>query len=147
MNDDFRDILAALVAEGAKFLVVGAHALAVLGVPRITCDLDVLVEPTPENARKVWRALARFGAPLNTLNIRESDFFSANTVAQFGVPPYRIDIMTTISGVTFDDAWRDRIEDSMLGVRVPFIGRDAFIRNKRASGRKKDLGDIEALEG
>lgn len=147
MNEDFRDLLAALVAEKAMFLVVGAHALAVHGVPRMTGDLDILVEPSPDNARRVWRALAAFGAPLNTLNVTESDFSTPNTVAQFGIPPYRVDIMTGISGVSFAEAWKDRLQSRMLGIDVPFIGRDAFIRNKRASGRKKDLADIESLEG
>ena len=145
MNDDFRDLLAALVAEHAVFLVVGAHALAAHGVPRMTRDLDILVEPSPANARRVWRALAAFGAPLNELDVKESDFATPNTVAQFGLPPYRVDIMTSISGLSFAEAWNGRLEDQMFGVGVSFIGREAFIRNKRASGRKKDLGDLESL--
>jgi hypothetical protein len=144
--EDFRDVLAALVAVDAKFLVVGAHALAAHGVPRMTRDLDILVEPSPENARRVWRALADFGAPLETLKIRESDLGILDTIVQLGLPPWRIDIMTSISGVSFAEAWEGRMNDAMLGVQVAFIGRDAFLRNKRASGRAKDLGDVAALE-
>ena len=147
MIEDFRDILAALVAADAKFLVVGAHALAAHGVPRMTRDIDILVEPSPDNARRVWRALASFGAPLDSLKIREADLATVDQVIQFGLPPWRIDIMTSISGVSFAEAWNGRMNDDMLGVQVAFIGRDAFIRNKRASGRNKDLGDIDALEG
>jgi hypothetical protein len=145
--DDFRDLLAAFVAAGVRFLVVGAHALAAHGVPRTTGDLDVWVEPTVDNARRVWRALAEFGAPLGDLQVRESDFAKPDIVAQFGLPPYRIDVMTSISGVTFAECWDDRLQDELAGVRVGFIGRDAFIRNKRASGRKRDLQDIEYLGG
>jgi hypothetical protein len=145
--EDFRDILAALVAAEARFLVVGAHALAAHGVPRMTSDLDLLVEPTPRNAQRVWQALVNFGAPLDSLMLRESDFTTVDRVVQLGVPPWRIDIMTGISGVSFSEAWDGRMADAMLGVSVAFIGREAFIRNKRASGRSKDLIDIDALQG
>lgn len=145
MADDFRDLLAALVAAGARFLVVGAHALAAHGVPRVTGDLDILVEPTAANARCVWKALAGFGAPLDTLSISEGEFARPDVVVQLGLPPFRIDLLTTISGVTFDEAWDDRMESEMLGVRVAFLGRASLIRNKRASGREKDLRDIESL--
>lgn len=147
MSADFRDVLAALVQADARFLVVGAHALAAHGVPRVTGDLDLLVEPTADNAHKVWQALVTFGAPLDSLGIREGDFVTPEVVTQLGLPPYRIDILTTISGVSFDEAWRGRLESEMLGVPVAFLGRTEFIRNKRASGRRKDLDDIEALEG
>jgi hypothetical protein len=142
---DFRDVLAELLRANARFLVVGAHALSVHGVPRATVDLDVWIDPTPENAKRVWAALAAFGAPLDSLQIRESDFTRPDTVAQLGLPPYRIDILTGVSGVTFDEAWNERVEDLFYDLRVPFIGRAAFIRNKRASGRTKDLADIESL--
>ena len=147
MIQDFRDLLIELVRADARFLVVGAHALSVYGVPRATIDLDVWIDASPENAKRVWAALAAFGAPLESLNIRESDLTVPNMVAQFGLPPWRIDILTGISGVTFDEAWLERVEDSFDDVRVPFIGRAAFIRNKRASGRTKDLADIESLGG
>lgn len=146
MSTDFHDVLIALVNARARFLVVGAHALAAHGVPRVTGDLDIWVEPTAENARRVWLALAEFGAPVHSLDVQESDFTRHDIVVQLGVPPFRIDIMTGISGVSFTEAWNGRLEDQMVGVNVPFLGRDEFIRNKRASGRKKDLLDIESLQ-
>ncbi len=143
--DDFRDLLAELVRAEARFLVVGAHALGVHGVPRATVDLDVWIDTSPENAKRVWTALAAFGAPLDALQIREADLTRPDMVAQFGLPPYRIDILTGISGVSFAEAWDGRVEELFDDVRVPFIGRAALIRNKRASGRTKDLADLEAL--
>lgn len=145
MIADFRDLLRAFVDEGVRFLVVGAHALAAYGVPRTTGDLDVWVEPELSNAERVWSALARFGAPLESLTIRKDDFLRPGQIIQFGLPPYRIDVLTSISGVEFADAWTDRMEGRLFDVPVAFIGKDAFIRNKRASGRPKDLGDIRSL--
>jgi hypothetical protein len=142
---DFRDLLAALVQRDVRFLVVGAHALAAHGVPRVTGDLDVWVEPAPANAASVWQALVEFGAPLDSLGIRESDFLQPDQVIQFGLPPYRIDMMTSISGVSFEEAWEDRLAGALFEVPVSFIGREAFLRNKRASGRPKDLEDIRSL--
>lgn len=114
-------------------------------MPRATLDLDVWVEPSPDNAKRVWRALAAFGAPLTTLRLHESDFVKPDTVVQLGLPPYRIDILTGLTGVSFAEAWSDRVEALFEGVRVPFMGRDAFFRNKRATGRTKDLADLESL--
>ncbi len=145
MVEDFRDLLVELLRADARFLIVGAHALGVHGVPRATVDLDVWIDPAPENARRIWVALAAFGAPLETLQVREADFTRPEMVVQFGLPPYRIDILTGVSGVSFEEAWNERIEDQYEGVRVPFIGRAALIRNKRASGRMKDLADLESL--
>lgn len=145
MIEDFRDILVELVRADARFLVVGAHALGVHGIPRATVDLDVWIDASPENARRVWAALAAFGAPLEALQIQEADFTRADMVAQFGLPPYRIDILTGVSGLSFADAWMERVEDRFEDVPVPFLGRAAFIKNKRASGRMKDLADLEAL--
>lgn len=145
MIPDFRDLLAALVQRDVRFLVVGAHALAAHGVPRVTGDLDVWVEPAPANAASVWQALVEFGAPLDSLGIRESDFLQPDQVIQFGLPPYRIDMMTSISGVSFEEAWEDRLAGALFEVPVSFIGREAFLRNKRASGRPKDLEDIRSL--
>ena len=145
VHHDFRDVLAELLAAKARFMVVGAHALGVHGVPRATVDLDIWVEPTPENAARVWRALSSFGAPLSALRITEADFTKPDTVAQLGLPPFRIDVMCSVSGVTFDEAWPHRVEGSFDDVKVPCIGRAEFIRNKRASARRKDLADIEYL--
>lgn len=147
MNQDYTDFVAALLAEQARFLIVGAHALAAHGVPRATVDLDIWIESDQANARRVWRALAAFGAPLESLDVSEADFLKPDVVAQFGLPPNRIDVLTGVSGLSFPEAWEGRMVSEFGGLRAPFLGRDAFIRNKRASGRTKDLADIEALEG
>ena len=143
--EDFRDLLIELVKAKARFLIVGAHALGVHGVPRATVDLHIWIDASQENAKRVWAALAAFGAPLDSLQIQETDLTQPDVVAQFGLPPYRIDIMTGVSGISFDEAWPGRVEDLFEDVRVPFLGREALIRNKRASGRTKDLADLEAL--
>jgi hypothetical protein len=147
MTDDFRELLIALRVEDVRFLVVGAHALAAHGVPRVTGDLDVWVEPTAMNATRTWRALVDFGAPLAALGVSEKDFTTPNQVIQLGISPFRIDILTSISGVEFTSAWQESVQGTLFDVPVQFIGRAAFIRNKRASGRTKDLDDIRALEG
>jgi len=144
MNPDFVDLLRAFVAAEVRFLVVGAYALALHGRPRATGDLDVWVEPTPENAARVIRALEAFGAPV--AQITESDFARPGVVYQIGVPPGRVDILTDLTGLTFAEAWSGRLRRPFGEVEVDFIGRDAFLRNKRALGRAKDLGDIEGLE-
>ena len=144
MNPDFVDLLRAFVASDVRFMIVGAYALALHGRPRATGDLDVWVEATPENAARVMEALASFGAPL--AGISASDLASPGTTLQLGVPPRRIDILTALTGIEFDDAWAHRRVGDFGGVDVPFIGREAFIRNKRAIGRPKDLADLEAIE-
>lgn len=146
LNDDFRDLLACLRDAHVDFVIVGAHALAAHGLPRATGDLDVLVRPDAANASRVYRALAQFGAPLDAHGVTESDFTTPGTVYQIGLPPRRIDILTQISGVSFDDAWASRIELPVLGAPLAFLGRDALIANKRAAGRPKDLADVLALE-
>jgi hypothetical protein len=145
MIDDFRDFLAALLQAEVRFLVVGAHALGLHGVPRATLDLDVWIDRSAENAKRVWAALAAFGAPLADLDISAVDFVKPDIVAQFGMPPFRIDVLTGLSGVTFEEAWVDRVEASFGDLRVPYLGRAALIRTKRASGRTKDLADLESL--
>ena len=145
MIDDFRDLLRELVGASVQFLVVGAHALSVHGVPRATADLDVWLRPDAENAARVMAALGKFGAPTRELGIVVEDFIRPDVVAQLGVPPYRIDLMTSVSGVDFDAAWSDRVEGEVEGVRVPIIGRQSFVRNKRTTGRTKDAADLESL--
>jgi hypothetical protein len=143
MNQDFVDLLRAFIAAEVRFLIVGAYALAIHGRPRATGDLDVWIEPTPENARRVMRALAAFGAPLS--EITEADFATPGVTYQIGVAPGRIDILTDLTSLTFAEAWPGRLRKPFGDVTVDFIGRDAFIRNKLATGRAKDLGDIEGL--
>lgn len=146
MTDDWIDLLAALIDGKVRFLVVGAHALAVHGVPRGTQDLDVWIDREDENVQRAWHALAAFGAPLDALGVSIDDLRRAGTVIQLGLPPDRIDVLTSITGIPdFDDAWRDRSEHEVRGIPVPFLGRESLLRNKRATGRSKDLADVEAL--
>lgn len=109
MNDDFRDLLAALLTAGARFLVVGAHALAVHGVPRATGDLDVWIAADPDNAGRVHGALVAFGAPVVAMGVTHADFTRPDQVIQIGPPPRRIDVLTAITGVRFDEAWPERV--------------------------------------
>ncbi|QDU65295.1 hypothetical protein [Engelhardtia mirabilis] len=144
MNRDHIDILSAFSAGGVEYLVVGAHALAAHGRPRATGDLDLWVNPTPGNAAKVWRALAQFGAPLGQLTVE--DLVSIDVVYQIGLPPRRIDVLTSIDGVEFGEAWRDRLTVELGAVEVPVISREHLIRNKRAVGRPQDVADVAWLE-
>ncbi len=146
MNPDFEDFLRALTETGARFLVVGAHALAVHGVPRATGDMDIWLETTAENADRVWRALAVFGVPAESLGITPDDLVKPDVVIQVGLPPRRIDLLTGLSGLTFVDAWEDRVSHKIGSIDVDFLGRSSLLRNKRATGRLKDLADVEALE-
>lgn len=144
MNRDFAEMLSALSDAGADFLVVGAHALAAHGLPRATGDLDIWVRPSLDNARRVLAALKTFRAPLHDLS--EDDLACPGTVFQIGVVPNRIDILTEISGVAFEDAWRRRVWFVVEGQRLPFLGRADLAANKRAAGRPKDLADLAALD-
>jgi hypothetical protein len=145
MNRDFAEILSALSDAGADFLIVEAHALAAHGLPRATGDLDIWVRPSPENARRVLAALRAFGAPLHDLD--EKDLARLGTVFQIGVVPCRVDILTEISGVDFEEAWSRRQWFVVDEQRLPFLSREDLARNKRAAGRPKDLVDLAALEG
>jgi hypothetical protein len=145
LNEDFLDLLAALLAEGTRFLIVGAHAMAVHGVVRATGDLDVWVSPEVGNANRAWSALLRFGAPVQSLGFEPGDLERRDQILQIGVPPRRIDILTSISGVEFAEAWNGRVERTLGELAVPFLGREALVRNKRSAGRAKDLADLEAL--
>lgn len=146
MTDDWIDLLFALLDEQARFLVVGAHAMALHGVPRATQDLDLWIDRRAENAERVWRALTAFGAPLAGLDLKREDLEKPDTVVQLGLPPNRIDLLTSISGIAaFDDAWSGRIEQVVRDRAVPVLGRAELVQNKRAAGRHKDLGDLEAL--
>ena len=143
LSRDFNDLLRALSSGGVEYLVVGAHALGVHDRPRTTKDLDVWIRPTPENAKRTWQALAAFGAPMDRLRVE--DLSEEDTIFQIGVAPLRIDILTSISGVTFDTAWPNRIEVERDGIPVPFIGVEDFLTNKDASGREQDLVDAASV--
>ena len=144
LNEDYRDILQALADEKVKFLLVGAYALAAHGYPRATMDIDIWVMPAPGNADAVLRALRRFGSPLH--NVTKDDFAKEDTVFQIGVAPRRIDILTAASGLQFEDAFANSIAVDIDGIEVRIPSVADLIRNKRASGRTKDLADVEALE-
>lgn len=145
MNPDFRDLLSAFNAQDVEYLVVGAHALAAHGHVRATKDLDVWVRPSAGNAKRVLAALNAFGAPLQDL--REDDLAQPGLVFQIGVAPVRVDVITEIEGVEFENAWPDRLETILGGLRVPVLSRHHLIANKRAVGRLQDLADVEWLEG
>ena len=145
LNPDYSDMLSALSAERVEYLVVVALAMAAHGHPRATGGLGIWVKPSRENARRVWRALAVFGAPLG--DVTEEDFSREGIAFQIGVAPRRIDILTTIDGVTFAEAWPSKVEVEVEGHRLPVLGRAELLRNKRASGRPQDLADAERLLG
>ena len=144
MNQDFRDLLAEFNAHGVEYLVVGAHALAAHGYVRATKDLDIWVRPDRANALRVLAALAAFGAPLQDLT--ESDLAAPGTIFQIGVAPIRIDVITSIDGVNFEDAWAGRIKAPFADQVVSILAREHLIRNKRATGREQDLLDVKWLE-
>ncbi len=143
MNPHFVEILKAFRDEEVEHLVIGAHALAAHGHVRATLDIDLWVNPTSENAGRTWRALQQFRAPLSKMQV--GDFAEPQVLYQIGVPPSRIDIMTSITGLEFDDAWPNRIMASFGDVVAPVLGLEDMRKAKRAAGRLKDLADLEEL--
>ena len=146
LPEDFRDLLLALHDAGAEFVVLGGYAVAFHGHPRATKDLDILVRADAANATRVYRALAAFGAPLESFDVAESDFATYDGVLQIGLPPRRIDILNRASGIRFEDAVASGDGLELEGRRIPFIGLEALLRNKRAAGREQDLADVKALD-
>ena len=144
LNKDYRDMLQALADEKAEFLLIGAYALAAHGYPRATMDIDIWVMASPKNAESVLRTLARFGVPLE--NLTQQDLETEGTVFQIGVAPRRIDILTAASGLRFEEAFKNAIAVDIDGIQVYIPSKDDLIRNKKATGRTRDLADIEALE-
>jgi hypothetical protein len=144
LNEDYKDMLQALSDEKARFLLVGAYALAAHGYPRATMDIDIWIMPSPKNADAVLRALRRFGAPLH--NLTKEDLQKHGTIFQIGVAPRRIDIITATSGLHFEDAYGRSLSVNIDGIEVHILAIEDLIRNKRATGRTKDLADAEALE-
>ncbi|HPO14658.1 MAG TPA: hypothetical protein PLI09_14550 [Candidatus Hydrogenedentes bacterium] len=145
VQPDFRELLALFNANNVACLVVGAHALAYHGVPRYTGDLDILVQPNPENAIRIVRALGQFG--FGSLGLTQEDFAEPDKVVQLGCAPVRIDILTSLTGVTWEECMAGCCADNYGEVPVNYLGKRELILNKRALGRAKDLADIEALEG
>ncbi|MCK6510403.1 nucleotidyltransferase [Myxococcota bacterium] len=144
LNEDYKDILRALYDENVSFLLVGAYAMAAHGYPRATMDIDIWVMPSPQNAEAVLCALRRFGAPLHDLT--KEDLQKEGTIFQIGVAPRRIDIITAASGLRFEAAHKRALSVEIEGIKVYIPSIDDLITNKKASGRTKDLADVEALE-
>lgn len=144
MNPDFNDMLSALNVRKADYMIVGAYALAAYGYPRATGDIDIWVRCSVQNAEKVLQALQDFGAPLFDLTLE--DLTVPGIVFQIGVPPRRIDFLTSISGVDFDECWAERNKVEVSGLPVNILSRAMLIANKRAAGRPKDLLDVDELE-
>lgn len=143
LPSEWNEFIALLCSHRVRFLLVGAHALAVWGQPRFTRDLDIWVEPTSANATRLGKALREFGYA--ALAAEEAAFATEDRMATLGVEPLRIDVMTSISGVSFSVAWKGRFTATLAGLPVPVLGKAEFILNKRASGRAKDLLDLELL--
>ena len=144
LNEDYKDMLRALSDEKVEFLLIGAYAMAAHGYPRATMDIDIWVMPSPQNADAVLRALRRFGAALH--NLTKDDLQKDGTIFQIGVAPRRIDIITEASGLQFEEVYSRALSVNIEGIEVHIPLIDDLIRNKRASGRTKDLADAEALE-
>ena len=143
VQKDFKEFLALLNAHKVEFIIVGGYALAFHGAPRFTGDIDVFIKSDKKNGERILNALVDFG--FGSLDITLEDFLQPNNIIQLGVPPVRIDLITSISGVTWDEAFSSK-ETGLFGdVSVSYIGREQFINNKRASGRIKDLADLESL--
>ena len=141
---DFEELFDAFLRREVRFVMVGAHALAHHAKPRYTKDLDLFVEPSAENARRIVTALEEFG--FAGIGITESDFNQPGRILQLGAPPNRVDLMTAIDGVSFSEAWESRVYGTYGAQRVPLIGFDALVRNKTAAGRHQDLADLETLK-
>ena len=140
---DFKELLELFNDHKVEYLIVGGYALAFYGVPRYTGDIDIFVHPNPGNATRILKALAEFG--FGAIGLKSEDFEFAGKVVQLGVPPVRVDIITSITGVSTEQAFEGNIDGKYGDVSVKYIGRDEFILNKRAVGRKKDAADLEAL--
>ena len=143
IQKDFKELLELFNDHKVKYLIVGGYALAYHGAPRYTGDIDIFIRPDKENALCILYALNEFG--FGSLGLKEDDFKTPNKVIQLGYPPVRIDIITSISGVSWEEAYEGRIKGKYGNVPVCYIGRYQYIQNKRASGRKKDIADLEAL--
>ncbi len=145
LSRDFKEFVQCLNAREVQFLVVGGYAVAFHGYPRYTKDLDVWIQPTPENAQRLLSALQDFG--FGDLDLSERDFLDPDMVIQLGQPPNRIDMLTALKGVDFDDCYGQRILVTIDDTSVPFIDLPNLIANKRATGRAQDLADAENLGG
>lgn len=144
LSSDLREFIHLLNTKHVRYMIVGAWALAFHGRPRYTGDLDIFVARDPDNADRLMAVIEAFG--FGRTGIERADFLHEDYVIQLGQVPNRIDLLTGISGVTFEEAWQSREYGSLSGMEVPFLSREHLIRNKQAAGRDKDLGDIKLLE-
>jgi len=143
VQPDFRDLLELLNEHQVEFMLVGGYALAFYGAPRYTGDMDIYVHVSSRNAARIMVALKEFG--FGSVGLTAEDFMKENMVIQLGVPPVRVDIVTSLTGISWEDAFTNRVQGKYGDVSVFYIGRDQFISNKKATGRNKDLADLEAL--
>jgi hypothetical protein len=143
VQKDFKELLALFNDHNVQYLIVGGYALAYYGAPRYTGDIDILVKSDSKNASLILKALYDFG--FGSAGLKLEDFTTPENIVQLGYPPIRVDIMTSISGVSWEDAYISREEGKYGDIPVYFIGLDQYVQNKKASGRKKDMADLEAL--
>lgn len=144
LNQDFREFIQSLNDNQVRYLVVGGYAVALHGYPRYTKDIDIWVELAPANASRIIRALEQFG--FGSLGLKAQDFLEADTIIELGYPPRRIDLLTTLPGVDFDQAFASKMVVDMDGLMINFIDMENLIKNKRSTGRAQDLADIENLD-
>ncbi len=145
LSKDFKEFIELLNKNSVKYLVVGGYAVALHGHPHYTKDLDVWIELSPENASNILKALEQFG--FGSLDLKQNDFLEADQVIQLGYPPNRIDILTSLKGLTFKECFNSRVKIEVEGVHIYFVDIDNLKKNKRATGRLQDLADLENLEG
>lgn len=144
LSKDFKEFIELLNVHSVRYLVVGGYAVAFHGYPRYTKDLDVWIELSPENANNILKALEVFG--FGSLGLKTEDFLEDDQIVQLGYPPNRIDILTTLKEIKFEDCYKERIEIEIQGVKINFIDLENLKQNKRATGRPQDLADAENLE-
>ena len=144
LNQDYKEMLSTLLEEKVNFLLIGAYALAAHGYPRATGDIDLFIQPNENNAEKVYKALVKFGAPLQNISVK--DFATPGTIFQIGIIPRRIDIINSIDGVSFEDAYSDRIIVNIESMPIPVLSKKNMIINKEATGRPKDKTDADVMK-
>ena len=144
LNKDFKEFIELLNENKVRYLVVGGYAVAFHGHPRYTKDLDVWIELSPDNAHSILNALKKFG--FGSLDLKPDDFLESDQIIQLGYPPNRIDILTTLKDLKFEDCYEARVEVEIQGIHIDFIDIENLKRNKRATGRPQDLADAENLE-
>lgn len=143
LNKDLSEFVGLLNSRNIKYLVVGGHAVAFHGHPRFTGDFDFFIERSPDNAEALEKLISDFG--FGALGIKASDFMQPEMVIQLGRPPYRIDLLTSITGVSFEEAWNRKVSGELGGIPVTYVSMQDLIANKRATGRAQDIADIEKL--